>query len=116
MHVVAIDDDRDALEAATANVALNAIARPARVEMRHGNLLAEALPVADVVLGNLTGALLRRAAGHADAPRSPPAACLIVSGFTEDERLAVEHAFAPLAVAHADSEHGWLALTFAAPA
>ena len=111
---IGLDDDRDALESATANVALNAL--PAgRVEMRHANLLAEALPVADVVLGNLTGGLLRRAAATLIAAIAP-GGCLIVSGFTEDERLAVEHAFAPLAVAHAETEHGWLALSFTAPA
>jgi ribosomal protein L11 methyltransferase len=95
-HAVGIDDDRDALDSASANVALNAI--PAgRVEMRQGNLLAEALPVADVVLGNLTGALLRRAAATLRTAIAP-GGVLIVSGFTEDERLAIEHAFAPLAV------------------
>jgi len=111
-HAVGIDDDRDALDSATANVALNAI--PAgRVEMRQGNLLAEALPVADVVLGNLTGALLRRAAATLSTAVAS-GGVLIVSGFTEDERQAIEHAFAPLAVAHAESEHGWLALTLSA--
>jgi ribosomal protein L11 methyltransferase len=109
-HAIGIDDDRDALASASANVALNAI--PAgRVAMRAGNLLADALPHGDVVLGNLTGALLRRAAATLIAAIAP-GGCLIVSGFTEDERLAVEHAFAPLAVRHAESEHGWLALTF----
>ena len=113
-HAIGLDDDRDALHSAAANVALNAI--PAgRVEMRHANLLAEALPVADVVLGNLTGALLRRAAATLSIAVAR-GGVLIVSGFTEDERLAIEHAFAPLAVAHAESEHGWLALTFGAPA
>lgn len=108
--VVALDDDRDALDSAIANVALNAV--PAgRVEMRIANVMAEALPAADVVVGNLTGALLRRAAATLIAAIAP-GGCLIVSGFTEDERLAVEHAFAPLAVRHAESEHGWLALTF----
>jgi ribosomal protein L11 methyltransferase len=109
-RAVGIDEDRDALASAAANVALNGL--PAgRAEMRHGNLLAQALPVADVVLGNLTGALLRRAAATLIAAVAPTGS-LIVSGFTEDERLAVEHAFAPLAVAAAESEHGWLALTF----
>jgi ribosomal protein L11 methyltransferase len=113
-HAVGLDDDRDALDSAAANLALNAM--PAgRVEMRQGNLLAEALPVADVVLGNLTGALLRRAAATLSAAVAR-GGVLIVSGFTEDERLAIEHAFAPLAIVHADSEHGWLALTFGAPA
>lgn len=108
--VIAIDDDRDALDSALGNVALNQLAAGA-VEARIGNVLAEALPVADVVLGNLTGALLRRAAATLLAAVAPGGA-LIVSGFTEDERLAVEHAFAPLAVTSAESEHGWLALTF----
>jgi ribosomal protein L11 methylase PrmA len=67
------------------------------------------------VLGNLTGALLRRAAATLSTAIAP-GGILIVSGFTEDERLAIEHAFAPLAVVHAESERGWLALTFAAPA
>jgi ribosomal protein L11 methyltransferase len=113
-HALGLDDDRDALDSAVANVALNAI--PAgRVDVRQANLLADALPVADVVLGNLTGALLRRAAATLSTAIAP-GGILIVSGFTEDERLAIEHAFAPLAVVHAESERGWLALTFAAPA
>jgi ribosomal protein L11 methyltransferase len=109
-QVVALDDDPDALDSASANVALNAI--PAgTIEVRRANLLTEALPVADVVLGNLTGGLLRKAAATLQASIAP-GGCLIVSGFTEDERLAVEYAFQPLTVAHAESEHGWLALTF----
>ena len=109
-QAIGLDDDRDALASAEANVALNAVP-VGRLTMRAGNLLADALPVADVVLGNLTGGLLRRAAATLIAAIAP-GGCLIVSGFTEDERLAVEHAFAPLAVSHAESEHGWLALTF----
>jgi ribosomal protein L11 methyltransferase len=109
-RAVGIDDDRDALASAASNVALNGFSA-GRVEMRHGNLLAQAMPVADVVLGNLTGALLRRAAATLIAAVAREG-CLIVSGFTEEERLAVEHAFAPLTVASAESEHGWLALTF----
>jgi ribosomal protein L11 methyltransferase len=109
-RVVAIDDDRDALDSAAANVALNAIPDD-RIDTRMGNVLAEALPLADVVIGNLTGALLRRAAATLIAAIAPGGR-LIVSGFTEDERLAIEHAFAPLVVGAADSEHGWLALTF----
>jgi len=109
-RVVAIDDDRDALDSADANVALNAIAS-GLIETRTANVLANPMPAGDVVLGNLTGALLRRAADQLRAAIGP-GGTLIVSGFTEDERLAVEHAFAPLVVADAASEHGWLALTF----
>jgi ribosomal protein L11 methyltransferase len=111
-RAVGIDDDRDALASAASNVTLNGFSA-GRVEMRHGNLLAQAMPVADFVLGNLTGALLRRAAATLIAAVAPKGR-LVVSGFTEDERLAIEHAFAPLTVTSADSEHGWLALTFAA--
>jgi ribosomal protein L11 methyltransferase len=110
--VLAIDDDPDALESAAANVALNP-GCAGRVEARPGNLLTEALAKADVVVGNLTGALLRRSAATLVTAVAPGGA-LVVSGFTVDERLAVEHAFAPLAVADARDEHGWLALTFRA--
>src|SRR6185436_2467345 len=76
-HALGLDDDRDALDSAVANVALNAI--PAgRVDMRQANLLADALPVADVVLGNLTGALLRRAAATLNTAIAP-GGILIVS-------------------------------------
>jgi ribosomal protein L11 methyltransferase len=111
-HVVALDDDRDALDSAAANVALNAVP-PDRLALRQASVLAEALPHADVVLGNLTGALLRRAAATLITAVAPGGS-LIVSGFTEDERLAIEHAFAPLVVEAAEREHGWLALTFRA--
>jgi len=113
-RAVGIDDDHDALASAASNVALNGLSA-GRAEMRHGNLLAQALPVADIVLGNLTGALLRRAAATLIAAIAPGGR-LTVSGFTADERLAIEHAFAPLLVAAAESEHGWLALAFDAPA
>jgi len=109
-HVVALDDDPDALESASQNLALNGI-DAGTIEIRRASVLADALPAADVVLGNLTGALLRKAAAALQAAIAPGGR-LIVSGFTEEERLAVEHAFAPLAVAGAASEHGWLALTF----
>jgi ribosomal protein L11 methyltransferase len=112
-RVLAIDDDADALASAAENVGLNTVTD--RVTTVQANLLSDVLPLADLVLANLTGALLRRAA---DTLRGAIArgGRLIVSGFIEDERLAVEHAFAPLVVADAASEHGWLALTFRAPA
>ena len=92
-------------------IALRATFASGLVETRTASVLADPVPAGDVVLGNLTGALLRRAADPLRAAISP-GGTLIVSGFTEDERLAVEHAFAPLVVADAASEHGWLALTF----
>ena len=112
--VEAVDKQRESLERDIHDGVQQRLVSVRAVEMRQGNLLAEALPVADVVLGNLTGALLRRAAATLSTAVAR-GGVLIVSGFTEDERLAIEHAFAPLAVAHAESEHGWLALTFGAP-
>jgi ribosomal protein L11 methyltransferase len=109
-HAVALDDDPDALDSASQNIALNDV-RADAIEIRRASVLTDGLPVADVVLGNLTGALLRRA-GDALRAAVAPGGSLIVSGFTEDERLAVAHAFEPLIVADAASEHGWLALTF----
>ena len=69
---------------------------------------------AQVVVGNLTGALLRRLSEHVRACLAP-AGHLVLSGFTEDERPALEHAFAPLVVVRTEQEHAWLALTLSAP-
>jgi ribosomal protein L11 methyltransferase len=112
-RALAIDDDPDALEAAAGNVALNGVG--ACVEIRRVDLAGAALSPADVVLANLTGALLRRQAARVTACVAP-GGTLILSGFTAEERLAVAAAFEPLAVEHADVEAGWMALTLRAPA
>jgi ribosomal protein L11 methyltransferase len=110
-QALAVDDDEDALDAARGNITLNAVT--ATVETRLADLGSTPLPQADVVLGNLTGALLRRQAARIAACVSP-AGILILSGFTEDEQLAVTAAFEPLIVSHAYAESGWLALTLQA--
>ncbi len=112
VHVVAIDDDRDALEAAAANVARNGVQD--RVELRLGSVADAtgdaAAERARVVVANLTGALLRRLASEVLYCLAP-GGMLILGGFTLDERLAVVHAFAPLHVLREHSENGWVALT-----
>ena len=114
VHVVAIDDDRDALEAAATNVARNGVQD--RVELRLGSVADAtgdaAAERARVVVANLTGALLRRLASEVLSCLAP-GGMLILGGFTLDERLAVVHAFAPLHVLREHSENGWVALTLA---
>lgn len=105
---IALDDDGDAVIAAEQNVALNQVAD--RVEVRQSDFTERPPVEADVVLANLTGALLRRHAGRVKACVAPTGT-LILGGFTEDERLAVVHAFEPFAVVREDAENGWIALT-----
>jgi ribosomal protein L11 methyltransferase len=107
-RAVALDNDPDAVAAAEQNVALNGVQQ--RIVVRQEDLVSRPPAQADVVVGNLTGALLRRHAGVVQSQLAP-GGLLILSGFTEDEALAVEHAFAPLPVVRADRENGWLALT-----
>jgi ribosomal protein L11 methyltransferase len=109
-HAVAVDDDADAVEAARDNVTRNDVQD--RVDVRCADLTSDPALLGDIVLGNLTGALLRRLA-HAVVARLAPGGTLILSGFTSDERAAVAHAFAPLRIVRADTENGWVALTLA---
>jgi ribosomal protein L11 methyltransferase len=83
--VVAIDDDADAAQAARENVALNA---GTAVDVRVQDLRAGALGRFDVVLANLTGALLAAAAARL-RDLTTPGGHLILSGFMEPEEPAV---------------------------
>ncbi len=105
---LAIDADPDAVAAATDTVARNGAGD--RVEARLADLASAALPPADVVVANLTGALLRREAARISACAGPDG-LLVVSGFTAEERLAVAHAYQPFTVHQAWVENGWVALT-----
>lgn len=109
--VLAWDDDQDAVEAAKKNVALNGVEAIVRVEQAD---LTKVTPApADLVLANLTGALLAR---HAESimRHTSPGTQLILSGFTEDERYTVRHAFRALTIMRDDGEDGWLGLTLQA--
>jgi ribosomal protein L11 methyltransferase len=110
--VLALDDDRDAVDAAQGNVQLNGV--EARVRTRQADLtrLDPAAHVADVVLANLTGALLRRYAAIITACLAPHGR-LIVAGFTQDERIAVAHALG-LQQLGEGREDGWMSLTLLA--
>jgi ribosomal protein L11 methyltransferase len=106
--VLAIDDDPDAVEAARENVALNHVG--ATVDVRELDLATLPPQQADVLLANLTGALLRR---HADliVHHVAPGGRVVLSGFTQDEQLAVTHAFAALTPVAEEQEDGWISLT-----
>jgi ribosomal protein L11 methyltransferase len=106
--VLALDDDPDAVDAARENVRLNGLG--ARVSVKHADLKVTEPHVADVVLANLTGALLMRYAASI-VRHLAPGGLLIVSGFTEDERFAVGHAFRELHLVRDDREDGWVGLT-----
>jgi len=112
--VLALDDDRDAVDAARENVRLNAV--DARVRVERADLAAMAPYAADLVLANLTGALLRRHAASI-VRHLTPGGLIIVSGFTDDERFAVAHAFAELRLqlVRDDREDGWIGLTLQLP-
>lgn len=109
-RVVAIDYDPDALDAARENVRRNGV----RVELRQENLQRDALEPADVVVANLTGALLQRSAGRlADLARG---GTLIVTGLLDEEASDVRAAFAPYgASAEEERESGWTAFVFTVP-
>jgi ribosomal protein L11 methylase PrmA len=72
--------------------------------------MADPLPQADVVLANLMGALIVRAASrliHALAPRG----VLIVSGVLETEREDIRRAFANQQIVGDVQEDEWCAFT-----
>lgn len=113
---VAIDSDRDALQSAAENVALNAVRD--RVDLRHVDLAAHT-PIAgapfDVVLANLTGAMLVR---HAATLRdlAGRGGALVVSGIEAHEADEVAAGFAEVGcriVRRAD-EDGWVGFTLRA--
>jgi ribosomal protein L11 methyltransferase len=82
IHVTAIDNDPDALENARDNVQRNGGGNA--IAIRESDLSIASLEPADLVIANLTGALLQR---HAESLRRlvGPKGALIVSGFTLDE-------------------------------
>jgi ribosomal protein L11 methyltransferase len=106
-NVIAIDDDADAVAAARENLGLNP---RARVTLQVGDLREAAPANADVVLANLTGALLVSAADRLKQLTDSDGR-LILSGFMASEERDVLQAFAPLAVEHRAQEEEWLCVT-----
>jgi ribosomal protein L11 methyltransferase len=107
--VLGVDDDTDAVDAARKNLTLNGLA-PGAVRVERADIKTAVTEPADVVLANLTGALLVRFA-EGVIRHAAPGGLLILSGFTEDERFSVGHAFRALEIVRDDREDGWIGLT-----
>ncbi len=108
--VVAVDDDADAIAAAAENLGLNGAERA--VTLRHGDFRGMTGLAADLVLANLTGALLIGQAGTLAAAVAPGGS-LVASGLTLDEEEAVTTALAAqLAQAGRLVEGEWVGLRF----
>ncbi|MGD9906678.1 MAG: 50S ribosomal protein L11 methyltransferase [Vicinamibacterales bacterium] len=103
--VIGLDIDEDAVAAARRSAALNPAIPP--VTFTVADIAADAAP-ADVVVANLTGAMLRRDAAIL-ARRVAPGGHLVVSGFMDDERTGVEAALVAFAVERRLAEDGWCA-------
>jgi ribosomal protein L11 methyltransferase len=108
--VLGVDDDPDAVDAARKNVTLNDVA----VRIERADIKTAETEPADVVVANLTGALLVRFADGV-MRHATPGGLLILSGFTEDERFSVGHAFRALETVRDDREDGWIGLTLRRP-
>jgi ribosomal protein L11 methyltransferase len=103
-----IDLDLDAIQVATESLELNAEARGVSFEV--ADVRSASLSPADIVVANLTGALLARAAR--DLLRLVrPRGFLIVSGLLSEERESVLGAFDGLQVEREQQEDGWLGIT-----
>ena len=106
-HVLGIDIDQDAIDAAEASARLNTL--PDCIDFQVADFRRTPPAPADVVLANLTGGMLTSASG---AIRSlvRPGGRLIVSGFDHTEVAAVRQAFAALTEDQRLTEDGWIAL------
>ncbi len=105
--VTALDSDRLAVEATTANARDNGVALDL---VERANLREQPAPAADVVVANLMRPLLLRVAELMERP--PPA--LIVSGLLDEEADEVAAAFAPLEERRRLADRGWTALLLSA--
>jgi ribosomal protein L11 methyltransferase len=105
-HARGIDVDVDAIQSANENLARNPDAGAASFDLAE---IAPDLPRADIVLANLTGALLARVAPVLlDALN--PGGTLIVSGILEAEEDEVLGAFASCDVVWRQQEDEWVGL------
>jgi ribosomal protein L11 methyltransferase len=105
--VVAVDSDADALDNARANIARNGAA-PA-IDIIHDDLGSLRIPRADVVLANLTGAVLVRYAAELRA-LALDGGYLILSGFAPQDLKVIRTAFAGLTVVAEQIDGEWAAV------
>ena len=105
-EVRGVDIDADAIEAAIRSAALNTL--PTRVAFDTADVFAVPSAPVDVVLANLTGAMLIRAAAPL-AAMVVPGGTLVVSGFMHYERDGVEAALDAFDVVSRTHEDEWCA-------
>jgi ribosomal protein L11 methyltransferase len=106
-RALGIDDDADAIAAANENLEFNGVTN---VTLEVRNLMNEPLPQADVVVANLTGALVVRAAARLTRAVKP-GGLLIISGVLASEGDEVRRAFANRTFLADVQEDEWLAFT-----
>jgi len=105
--VVAIDNDPDALDNARNNVARNGAA--AAIDIVRDDLETLRIERADIVLANLTGAVLVRHAADLRALAAEDGYA-IVSGFAPQDAAVIRQAFAGLSAIAEQSEGEWAAM------
>jgi ribosomal protein L11 methyltransferase len=105
-QVRGVDIDADAIEAAERSAALNVLPTP--VAFDTADVFAAPSAPVDIVLANLTGAMLIRAAA-ALAAMVVPGGTLVVSGFMHYERDGVETALDAFEVVSRSHEDEWCA-------
>lgn len=105
--VVAVDNDADALDNARDNIARNGAA--ASIDIIRDELDTLRIQRADIVLANLTGAVLVR---YAEELRglAVEGGYLVLSGFAPQDVAVIQAAFAGLTVIHPIIEGEWAAV------
>jgi ribosomal protein L11 methyltransferase len=112
-RTLAIDTDPDALSCAAENVALNEVA--AAIELHLSDFRTMVLPTADVLVANLTGALLAQEARLLTALLKEGGR-LVLGGLTIAEEPRVVEAFVPpLVTVWRQEEEGWTGLVLDRP-
>ncbi len=106
-EAVGIDVDADAIQSARENLTLNPDAAGVRFDI--ADFGRTTLPPADIVLANLTGAWLARAAGTLWSV-TQTGGILIVSGVQSHERDEVVAALAPKKILWQREEDSWVGL------
>ena len=109
--VVGIDDDADALQAAEDNLSLNP---GTTVTLRAADLRSTDGETFDIVMANLTAALLIGSSGRL-RDLAAPGARLILSGFQHDEEAAILAAYSDFALRNRSEEEGWVCIDVQRP-
>jgi ribosomal protein L11 methyltransferase len=106
-HVLALDDDADAIQSARENIDLNP---GAEVTLGTVDVRRTTLRPFDVVLANLTGGLLSSAAS-ALLQLAAPGGSLILSGFMDQEESSVLNSFPSCTIERRSQEEEWICVT-----